>query len=124
MICQQTTQGGKPCKMPALKGSKFCFTHNPQASQARTAARMLGGFNSATPHAGKPESVNTSPRSIPEVLTILDYTLAETMAADNGTQRNRALVAIVAEYVGALKVGEIETQLKELLAILASRKES
>src|SRR5689334_3111017 len=103
--CKARTQGGQPCKMAAVTGGLYCFTHDPEASQARQAARKLGGYNRGTPHAGNTAAVNGSPRTITEVFPILDYALAETLAMENGIQRGRLLVSLAAQYVDALKVG-------------------
>lgn len=119
--CNGKTTSREACKMPARKGERFCFTHSPATRAAQAAARKLGGYNRGTPHAGDPEQVHKSPRNIPEIFTILDYTLAETIAGENGVPRNRLLVSIAAAYVDALKVAEIETQLKELLRVLQAR---
>jgi hypothetical protein len=119
--CKGKTQIGHACRMKPLKGTAYCFTHSPEAAPARKAARQLGGFNRGTPHAGNPEQVHKTPRTIPEIFTILDYALIETLAGDNGIPRNRLLVSISAAYVDAVKVGELEKQLQELLRVLQSR---
>jgi hypothetical protein len=124
MKCHGKTKSGGACKMPPLKGSKYCFTHNPATRTAQALARKIGGHNSATPHAGNVETITASPRTIPEAMTILDYAKAEILVLDNSIPRGRLLVSLAAAYVDALKVGELEAQLKELLAVLASRKEA
>lgn len=121
MKCQRKTASGNRCKANALRGGKFCFQHAPESAAAAHAARKLGGYRSATPHAGNLEAVNGTPRTIVDAFTILDYALAETLALDNGIQRGRLLVSIAAAYVDAVKVGDLEAQLKELLSILGSR---
>lgn len=124
MSCKAKTASGQPCKMPATKGGRFCFNHSPDHAAQRAQARKIGGQNRHTPHAGDPAQVVGQPRTIEAAYTVLDYALAETIAADNSIPRNRLLVAIAAGYVDAIKTGEIETQLKELLAVLASRKDT
>ncbi len=121
MQCKAKTQSGKRCQAKALKNSEYCFTHDPATRQAQAQARKLGGMNRHTPHAGDMETVNKAPRTIEDTFSILDYALAETLAMDNGIPRNRLLVSIAAQYVDARKVGELETQLMELMRILASR---
>ncbi len=121
--CKGKTQSGQPCKMQALKGSRYCFTHNDTTRAEQAAARKLGGMNRHTPHAGNLEAVVQQPRTVQETFTVLDYALAETLAMDNGIQRNRLLVSIAGQYVDAHKVGELETQLRELLRVLELRKE-
>jgi hypothetical protein len=121
MKCHGKTRSGTACKMPAIKGGRYCFTHSPETRQAQAVARKIGGYNSATPHAGDMSKVIGTPRTIEQALTVLDYALAETIEADNGITRNRALVSIVAQYVDAIKQGDIEAQLKELLRVLEAR---
>lgn len=107
--------------MKLKPGASYCFAHDPGQAAARAAARKLGGFNRAVGHAADPATVNRSPRTIEESYTILDYALAETIALDNSVVRNRLLVSIAAGYVDARKVGELETQLAELMRILGNR---
>jgi hypothetical protein len=121
MQCKAKTQNGQPCRAQALKSNDYCFTHDPASGAERARARKKGGENRHTPHAGNSEGVNKSPRSIADTFSILDYTLIETLAMDNSIQRGRLLVSIAAAYVDALKVGEIETRLNELLSILQAR---
>lgn len=119
--CKAKTKSGQPCGMKLKPGARYCFAHDPAQAAQRAAARKLGGYNRATPHAGNLEAVKGSPRTIDETYSILDYTLAETLAMDNGIQRNRLLVSIAAQYIDARKVGELESQLAELMRVLASR---
>jgi len=121
--CNGKNSRGEPCKVAALKGDRFCFNHSPSTRAQQAAARKLGGRNRLTPHAGDPEQVHKSPRTISDVMTILDYALEETLELDNGVLRGRLLVAIVSEYTNALKVGALEVQLAELLRVLQSREE-
>lgn len=123
MNCKGKTIGGAPCKMPALKGQRYCFTHSPANRAAQAQARKRGGEGRHTPHAGDPSQVIAQPRTIEQAYTILDYALAETIAQDNGVQRNRLLVSIASAYVDARKVGELETQLLELMRILGNREQ-
>jgi hypothetical protein len=121
--CNGKNSRGDPCKVAALKGDRFCFNHSPSTRAQQAAARKLGGIGRHSQHAGETESVNKKPRTISDVMTILDYALEETLELDNGVLRGRLLVAIVSEYTNALKVGALEVQLAELLRVLQSREE-
>jgi len=121
--CKAKTASGQPCKMKALKGELYCFSHSVTTRAQQKQARRAGGLARHSQHAGDPESVNKKPRTISDVSSILDYALEETLELDNGIQRGRLLVSIAAAYVDALKVGELETQLAELMRILASREQ-
>jgi hypothetical protein len=120
--CKARTAAGITCKMkPTASG--YCFNHDPARGADRAQARKRGGEARHTPHAGDPSRVIAQPRTIEHAYTILDYALAETLVQDNGIQRNRLLVSIAAAYVDARKVGELETQLMELMRILGNRQE-
>jgi hypothetical protein len=109
--------------MKPLKGSRYCFNHSPERAAERAQARRAGGQHTRAAHAGDPEQIHKAPRDIPQVMTILDYSLAETLELDNSIQRGRLLVSIAAAYGDLIRTGELETQLKELLRVLELRKE-
>jgi hypothetical protein len=119
--CKARTADNKPCSAKPKAGADYCFIHDPAQATARALARKKGGQFHRTPHAGNVEAIARSPRSIPDAMTILDYALEEILVLDNSLQRVRALVAIAAGYIDALKVSEIETQVRELLGILKVR---
>lgn len=123
MKCKAKTASGKGCGANAIKGGRYCFHHAPETAAAADAARRLGGYNSGAQHAGNLDAVHKTPRTIEEAFTILDYALAETIALDNGIQRGRLLVSIAGAYVDAIKTGELEAQLKELLQVLGMRQD-
>ena len=41
--CQATNKQGLRCSAPSLKGSTFCFFHDPAATVDRAVARRMGG---------------------------------------------------------------------------------
>ncbi len=114
MKCKSKTSSGQPCQAQAISGSRFCFVHDPSQGAKRAKARKKGGLNRSTPHSGDALQVAAKPRSIQDTFSILDYVLAEALAGENGTQRNRLLVSIAVSYVDALSVGELEKRLEQL----------
>jgi hypothetical protein len=119
--CKATKNNGQPCESYALAGGDYCYTHDPGRAGERAAARKLGGLNRQTKHAGDRSSVPSQVRALADVLLVLDYTLAETLALENGITRGRLLVAICSEYTNTIKTGELEDRLAALEAILKSR---
>ena len=113
-ICRSKTAKGKPCQSQAIKGSRYCYFHDPGQAVKRAKARKRGGRNRRRPHSGDASQVIAKPRTVEDVLTILDYSLSESLAAENGTARNRILVSIAAAYVDALSVSELESRLRQL----------
>lgn len=116
MNCKAKTTNGKPCKMPATKGGRYCFTHNPATRAAQAAARKLGGYRSATPHAGNPEAIPAEVASLADAGKILNYALAELLVMDNSIPRARALLALFDSYVKSFEIGELEKRIQALEA--------
>lgn len=121
--CKAKTQSGKPCAMAAMKESKYCFTHNPQAAAQRATAHKLGGQRTRPGHGGDGSNLPTTIKTIAQAMTILDYTLRELLQLENSIQRSRALIALVGGYVDAVKVGEIESRMIAIEAALKARPE-
>lgn len=119
--CKVKKPDGTPCKMQPLKGEAYCFAHAPETAAAREVARKLGGYNRHTQHAGDSSKIPAEIKTIADVGTILRYTLDELLEMDNSIPRARALIAVAAGYIDTIKTGELEVQLKELLAVLRAR---
>ena len=115
-----TTQGGK-CKAQALQGGRYCFTHDPASGKARAKARKLGGERNRTNHGGNPESLPATVATIAQATKILDYTLAEIIPMENSIARGRLLIALVAGYINAFEIGELENRLAAIETALKAR---
>jgi hypothetical protein len=111
MKCKSTTKNGFSCRAQAIKGSRFCFVHDPGSGLARAKARKLGGERRRVGHAGDVTKIPSQVRSIDNVLAILDYTLAETLPLENSVQRGRLLVTICTAFVEVIRTGELESRL-------------
>lgn len=121
--CKAKTQSGKPCAMAAMKESKYCFTHNPNAAAARAKAHKLGGARTRVGHGSDGSNIPENIKTIAQAMTILDYTLRELLEMENSIQRARALIALVGGYVDAVKVGELEARMIAIEAALKARPE-
>ena len=114
MKCQSKTKTGQACKMPAIKGTRLCFTHSPATRRAQAAARRLGGYNSSTPHAGDPATIPADITTIESAAPIVRYVLDELLTMDNSIQRARALLACFDSFVKAFEIGELEQRIAAL----------
>jgi hypothetical protein len=121
MKCKAKTQNGQPCQAQSIKGSKFCFIHDPAQGVARAKARKRGGERRRVPHAGNPEIIPAQIRTIDDVLKVLDYALAESMPLENSIQRGRLIVAIAGAFIEAIKTGELESRLAAIEFALRAR---
>ena len=87
MKCHGKNVRGEPCKMAAVKGDRYCFSHSPATRAAQAAARKLGGYNRGTPHAGDPATIPADIASLTDAGKFLNYVLAELLVMENGIPR-------------------------------------
>ncbi len=119
--CKGKTKSGAACRMPVIKNGAWCFTHDPASARDRAAAHKLGGARTRVDHGSDGALLPQAPRTINDAMIILDYTLRELLPLENSIQRARALIALVAGYIDALKVGELEARLAAIESALKSR---
>lgn len=114
--CKAKTQTGTPCKVPALKGGRFCFTHSPETRRAQAEARRRGGENRHTPHFADPSELPRDVRTLEDATAILGYTLAEVIGMDNSIARARVLLSLFDSFVKSFEIGELEKRIQALEA--------
>jgi len=119
--CKGKTKSGAPCRMAPVGGGNFCFTHDKNSAAARALAHKTGGERTRADHGSDGALLPQAPRTINDAMIILDYTLRELLPLENSIQRARALIALVAGYIDALKVGELEARLAAIESALKSR---
>lgn len=112
--CQGRTAAGKPCGMKIKPGVLYCFNHDPSQAAQRAESRKRGGESRHTPHAGNLDQVSKAPRAMPELMTLLDYIMAELLAMDNGIPRARALIAISETFIKSFDMGDHEARITAL----------
>lgn len=121
--CKADTKGGGRCPN-AASGSGYCFTHDPARGGERAKARKRGGAHRRIGHAGNADALPKQVRTLPDVLAVLDYALAEALPLENGVQRGRLLVSIAHAFIEAIKAGEIEARLDAIERALKLRGEN
>jgi hypothetical protein len=112
--CKGKTKSGAPCGMAALSGGKYCYTHEPTNARDRAQAHKLGGARTRADHSSDGADLPTAPRTVNDAMIVLDYTLRELLPLENSIQRARTLIALVAGYIDAIKIGEMEARLAAL----------
>ena len=119
--CKGKTKSGAPCGMAALSGGKYCYTHEPTNARDRAQAHKLGGARTRVDHGSDGADLPTTPRTVNDAMIVLDYTLRELLPLENSIQRARTLIALVAGYIDAIKIGEMEARLAALESALKTR---
>lgn len=100
--------------MAALSGGNYCYTHEPTNARARAQAHKLGGQRTKSDHGGDLATIPAQARSLADVMGLLDYVLAELLPLENSIARARVLISLVAGYIDAIKVGEMEARITAL----------
>jgi hypothetical protein len=111
--CQAKTKSGQPCKMAAVSGGQFCFTHNPATRASQAKARKKGGHNRAR-HGGNASTIPTQINNLQEAGALLAYIVQELLIMDNGVPRARALLQAYEMYLKTFEIGELEARIKAL----------
>lgn len=113
--CESKTAKGIRCTMPALKGSRFCFTHSPDTRAQRTAARKLGGFHRRTAARLSGDQPPTI-ASMADVLKLINVTLMDVWALENSPARGRVLLSCAEVAIKALEMTDLEMRVSALEA--------
>ncbi len=111
--CQGKTKKGQVCKMPAVNGGQFCFSHSPATRAQQAAARKRGGQN-RNRHAGNPATIPAEIRDLNDAGKLLDYIVQELLIMDNGVPRARALLTTYEMYLKSIEIGQLEERIKAL----------
>jgi hypothetical protein len=120
--CKARTKNGQPCQAQAIKGSKFCFTHDPSSGAARAKARKRGGERRRVSHYGNDSVIPKEVKTLEDANKILAYTLAEVVPMENSIARARVLLALFDSFVKSFEIGELEQRLTALESALTTRK--
>ncbi len=120
--CKAKNRRGEPCSASANE-TGFCFTHDATKGKERAIARRNGGMKRITPSVADKSLVPKETRTITDVMTILDYTLQESLQLSNSIPRGRLLLSIAHGYLEVLRVGEMEQRLEAVEMTLKMRKE-
>jgi len=112
--CRARIRSGEPCRIPALKGSKFCFTHDPASGRKRAAARKLGGQNRRVSHHGDAAMIPGEVKTLEDANKILAYVLAEVIPMENSIARARLLLALYDSFLKSFEIGELENRIRAL----------
>lgn len=119
--CTGENTKGEACKAYA-GDSGYCFMHDASRGRERATARRNGGLATKKPHNADTSLVPSNVRSIDDVVSILNYTLHESIVLDNSIARGRLLVSIAHGFIEAFKVGELEKRLEAVEMVLKTKR--
>ncbi len=121
--CHARTRAGRPCSGYAVRGSNFCFTHDPAHAQSRREAHQRGGRHRrrGSPPAPFPD---VDARTAEGLSQFLDRLLRETWSLENSVDRTRALAYLARVQRDLLQTKLLESRIAALEAVLRGRTEN
>lgn len=118
MDCKQVRADGQICKAIAMKGSDFCFSHNPDTQAEKHLAVVKGGENS------RKLSLNLKPLSIKspqEISSLLEDTINGVRSGDIPPNIANTIGFLAGHALKAIETGELKEKIIELHAVVVKR---
>jgi hypothetical protein len=99
--------------MRPLRGRRYCWTHDPEETTRRDAARRRGGVNRKRRGSACPEF---SLSSIDGIADLLHVVVRDSLTLDNSPKRCRVLLSAITVAVKVLEVKAESEQVAEAKA--------
>lgn len=120
--CEALNTRGEPCSTPALRGSRFCFHHDPANAVQRLAARAKGGKarhgRTIGPTAvGDPVSV----KSTADVVRLLEGEINSVLLLERSLNRARTVGYLALAALKAHELNELSDRVAALEMALKAR---
>ena len=106
--CEGRNKRGEPCGATVLRGSAYCWTHDPTKSKERLAARSKGGRarHGRKLAAGQAEGVTI--KTAADVLAIVEMAVNDALGLENSVSRSRTLGYLAGVATKVLELAELE----------------
>ncbi len=117
--CTYRKDDGTRCRANAMRGSDYCFTHDPAKADERRAARQAGG------RVGKAQVLPSGTPDVPlgsvaDLLALLGETINQVRRGDLDPKVANTVGYLSGTLLRALEVGDLETRLAKLEAAVAA----
>lgn len=117
--CDFIKTNGERCQAKAMKGSNYCFTHNPDTELEKHLAVVKGGLNSKKVKLGlKPLSI----KNPQEIARLLEDTINEVRSGEMPTNIANTIGYLAGHTLKAYETDKLEDKVLELEAVLSARK--
>ena len=120
MKCQAITKSGHPCRAHALRGKKYCLTHDPESKNQMKVYAQKGG------QVKKKIQVQLAPiefqGNVKEILDLLADTINRVRSNYMPARTANTIGYLASVMIKALEVSQIDDRLKEVERIVLERK--
>jgi hypothetical protein len=116
--CSHPMPDGRLCAAPAMRGEQYCYVHEPGKAEEAQEARRLGGLRRRRERTVAVAHGLNGVRTIEDLLRVVEIAILDTLGLPNDLARNRVLLAGAATGAKLIEVGDHETRLQALEALL------
>ncbi len=119
--CLQKTDDGEICKAPVMHDSDFCFFHNPEVTEERSAARRAGGIERSKV-AVLPLGISDLPLSTSqEVVRLLAETINQVRKGQIDPRISNAVGYLSGILLKGLEQSDVEKRIGALESVIKNR---
>jgi len=120
--CQYARVDGSPCRAYPMRGSEYCFMHDPARVDDADGARRRGGRNRRRPKVKPVEPFHLG--SVDDIVRLLETAIADTLVLENSLGRSRALAHLAQVARSVLQGAELEARMAAIEDLLNPRRET
>ena len=117
----RNASSGEDCRQSPLKERDWCFWHDPDNETVAADARRLGGQRRKREGTLSGAFELEGLGSIADLRRVLEIALFDSLALDNGVNRNRTLIAIAHAGAKLLEVGDFAERLAAIESVMEPR---
>jgi hypothetical protein len=121
--CTFIKSDGTPCQMAPLVDGSYCFAHDPERAADAAEARRAGGLRRRREGSVAIAYDLSGLDTVEGIRRLLVIASTDALSLDNTIAKLRAIVSIATVAMNLLKVGEIETRLAAIEALLVNRRD-
>ncbi len=118
MQCSFIKPNGERCGANAMVDSPFCFSHNPEAVEAKMEAVVRGGL-AARKNGEQLEPIEI--RSVEDVISLIEDTINRIRTTDMSHQQANSIGYLSGIILKALEADSLESRLNNIQNVLERR---
>ncbi len=112
--CIEIRPDGRPCGSGPMRGSDYCFWHNPDTTDQATEARRLGGLRRRREKAVAGAYEFEGLASVTSIRRVVEIVTIDALGLETSVARGRLLISAAQAATKLLEVGVLEARVATL----------